>query len=239
MKLIADTHTHTIISGDAFSTLYENIQAARKRGIKYLCLTEHVYSALPGAPTPSYFKSMHALPQEIDGVQLIRGVEVNILDYNGHLDMPPDLLEWLEWVIASMHPTVIQPKDKKAHTKAWLAIAENPAVDVIGHCDDPRYPFDIDQVVHMFARHGKIMALNEQSPVTRPGGDIMRREILTACVKHSLPIVVSSDGHFVDKIGVFQKSIALLQELHFPEELVLNADEKRFAKILSEKRHKL
>ena len=118
MKLIADTHTHTIISGDAFSTLYENIQAARKRGIKYLCLTEHVYSALPGAPTPSYFKSMHALPQEIDGVQLIRGVEVNILDYNGHLDMPPDLLEWLEWVIASMHPTVIQPKDKKAHTKA-------------------------------------------------------------------------------------------------------------------------
>lgn len=239
MKLIADTHTHTVASGDAFSTLYENIQAAKQRGLKYLCLTEHVYSALPGAPTPSYFKSMHALPAEQDGVQLIRGVEVNILDYNGTLDMPPDILDWLDWVIASMHTSVIKPKDLKAHTKAWLAVAENPLVDVIGHCDDPRYMFDIDRVVRAFANNDKIVEVNEQSPVKCPDSREVCRQILLSCMKYSVPVVVSSDGHFVDKIGVFKKSKALLKEIDFPEELILNADEKRFAEVIERKRKKV
>ena len=39
MKIIADTHTHTIVSSDAFSTLYENVQAAKKRGMAHLCVT--------------------------------------------------------------------------------------------------------------------------------------------------------------------------------------------------------
>lgn len=235
MKLIADTHTHSIISGDAFSTIYENVQAAKKRGIKYLCLTEHVCTALPGAPQPSYFKSMHALPFEYDGVRLIRGVEVNILNYDGDLDMPPDILNWLDWVIASMHPSVISPGSSKDHTKGWLSIAENPLIDVIGHCDDPRYQFDIDTVIQSFAHNGKIVEVNEQSPLTRPGSEQICREILLSCMKYSVPIVLSSDGHFMNMIGVFTKSLALLEDIYFPEELVLNADENRFLKVLKRK----
>lgn len=238
MKLIADTHTHTIISGDAFSTLQENIQAAQKRGLRYLCLTEHVCSALPGAPDPSYFRSMHALPEEYEGVRLVRGVEANILDYEGSLDMPEDILDWLDWVIASMHVRAVKPKDKEAHTEGWLAIARNPLVDVIGHCDDSRYMFDVERVIRAFADYGKIVELNEQFGVARPGTDDMLKEILNCCKKYSVPLVVSSDGHFADKIGVFTKSKALLGEVDYPEELILNANEKRFAEVLEKKRKK-
>lgn len=239
MKIIADTHTHTIASGDAFSTLYENIQAAKRKGVKFLCMTEHAYSALPGAPVPTYFKSMHALPKEFDGVQLIRGVEVNVMDYDGKLDMPPDILDWLEWVIASMHTSVIKPRNVKDHTKAWLAVAENPLVDVIGHCDDPQYTFDVDRVIKAFGIYGKIVEVNEQSSAKNPAAREVCKKILLACKKYSVPIVVSSDGHFADKIAVFTKSEKLLEEIDFPDELVMNADEERFAEMIEKKRRKI
>lgn len=235
MKIIADTHTHTIISGDAFSTLYENIQFAKKQGLKYLCMTEHVCSVLPGAPQPSYFKSQHALPREFEGIRLIRGVEANIIAYDGTLDMPEDILDWLDWVIASLHTGAIPPATVKEHTSAWLAIAENPHVDVIGHCADPRYAFSIDETVRAFARNGKIVEVNNQSPVVRPGSREIALEVLTACKKYEVPVVLSSDGHFVSYIGDFERVIALIEEVDFPEELVLNADERRFEAVLAGK----
>lgn len=235
MKIIADTHTHTIISGDAFSTLYENIQFAKKQGLKYLCMTEHVCSVLPGAPQPSYFKSQHALPREFEGIRLIRGVEANIIAYDGTLDMPEDILDWLDWVIASLHTGAIPPATVKEHTSAWLAIAENPHVDVIGHCADPRYAFSIDETVRAFARNGKIVEVNNQSPVVRPGSREIALEVLTACKKYEVPVVLSSDGHFVSYIGGFAQAIALIEEADFPEELVLNADERRFEAVLAGK----
>jgi len=235
MNIIADTHTHTIISGDAFSTLYENIQFAKKRGLKYLCMTEHVFSVLPGAPQPSYFKSQHALPREFEGVKLIRGVEANIVAYDGTLDMPADILDWLDWVIASLHTGAIQPATVREHTAAWLAVAENPYVDVVGHCADPRYAFAVNEAVQAFARNGKIVEINNQSPVVRPGSREIALEVLAACKKYAVPVVLSSDGHFASCIGAFERSIELIEEADFPEELVLNADEKRFAAVLAQK----
>lgn len=235
MKIIADTHTHTIISGDAFCTLYDNVQMAKKMGMKYICVTEHVYTAVPNAPHPSYFKSMHALPRVWDDVGIVRGVEANVIDYNGAVDMPADILDWLDWVVASMHITALAPVGVKEHTSAWIGVAENPSIDVIGHSDDNRFPFDVDSVVRAFARYDKIVEVNEQSPIIRPGSEEMCKQILKCCMKYSVPVVVSSDAHFVDKIGVFDRSLALLDELRFPQDLVLNADEKRFSQLLAKK----
>lgn len=236
MNIIADTHTHTIISGDAFSTLYENIQMAKRHGVKYLCVTEHVFPAVSNAPHPSYFKSMHALPDSWDGVGILRGVEANIMDYNGTLDMPADILAQLDWVIASMHTSTLTPGSVKEHTAAWIAVAEDPFVDVIGHSDDHRFAFDIEEAVRAFARHKKIVEINEQSHVVRPNSEEMCSQILMACKKYSVPIVVASDAHFIDKVAVFQHSISILEMLGFPEELILNADEKRFLRMLDKKR---
>ena len=54
MKALIDLHTHTIVSGHAYSTVKENIEDAIKNGIKYLGLSEHA-PAMPGGPHPFYF----------------------------------------------------------------------------------------------------------------------------------------------------------------------------------------
>ena len=114
MKIIADTHTHTVASGHAYSTITENARAARERGLRFLCMTDHAPKLL-GAPTEVFFGAMmNILPPEIEGVHILRGVEVNILDREGNLDLKPRILAGLEWVIASMHNIVYEPEDVAA-----------------------------------------------------------------------------------------------------------------------------
>lgn len=200
-----------------------------------MCVTEHV-SSIPRAAPPAYFRSMCSIPREFEGVKLVRGVEANILDYTGRLDMPDDLLDWLDWVIASMHDIVLAPATRAEHTACWLSIAKNPLVDVIGHCGDPRYAFDLDAVIPEFQRYGKIVEINSHSFEGRAGSAEGCRRVALACMKYGVPVVVSSDAHFVDHIGYFREALEMLHSIDFPEELILNADEERFAACIRGKR---
>lgn len=235
MKIIADTHTHTIASGHAFSTITENVRAARERGLRFLCMTDHAPRLL-GAPTVVYFGGITGtVPLEIENVYILRGVEVNVLDSAGHLDLTEKELERLEWVIASMHNIVYTPEDVAAHTRAWLAVAENPNVDVMGHLGDGQYPFEHEEVIRACAKNGKIVEINNHSFNVRRGSAENCRDIAKLCMKHGVPVVVSTDAHYLDAIGRFEKSLAMLEEIGFPEELILNADFARFAKVVAEK----
>ena len=44
MDILLDVHTHTIVSGHAFSTLTEMATEARRRGLKVFGITEHAPS---------------------------------------------------------------------------------------------------------------------------------------------------------------------------------------------------
>lgn len=41
MDIVVDSHTHTIASGHAYSTILENALAAKNKGLKLLCTTDH------------------------------------------------------------------------------------------------------------------------------------------------------------------------------------------------------
>lgn len=228
MNIIADTHTHTLLCDHAYSTLTENCAVAAQRGLKVVCSTEHTPEML-GAPTYFYFGNLDVLPRQTHGVTVLRGAEANIMDFQGTLDLHDRLLEKLEWVIASLHIPCINPGTKQDHTDAWLAVAKNPLVHVIGHCGDPRYDFDKETAVKAFAEHGKVVEINSNSFVTRAGSYNNCKRVAELCKKYSVPVVVSSDAHFADTIGRVQPSIELLKSIDFPEELVLNSDYQRFA----------
>lgn len=228
MHIIADTHTHSLACDHAYSTISENIAAALAKGLLFLALTEHA-PMLTGAPTDFYFTNLRSLPCEMQGVTLLKGAEVNIIDRTGALDLREDILDGLDWVIASLHKPVFAPATAKEHTEAYLAIAENPLVDVIGHCGDSRYPFDERTVIRAFARCGKIVEINSHSLSFRPGSAENCPRIARLCAEEGVPIVVSSDAHFHTEIGNFADAVEFLSAMDFPQELILNVDEHRFA----------
>lgn len=234
-RLIADTHTHSIASDHAYSTVLENIGAAREQGLAYLAMTEHG-PAMPDAPHIWHIQCQWDIPSVCRGVNILHGVEANIMDSEGGLDVSDAILSGLEWVIASMHRQCFPRTTREEHTKAWLRVACNPQVDVIGHCAKGGYEFDEQKVLLAFREYGKLVEVNNSCFL--PGSSCIPRylDILRLCKKLEIPVVVNTDSHFAGNIGVFDCALTALEEIGFPETLIVNADIERFEQVAAQKR---
>ena len=87
IEFVADMHTHTVASTHAYSTITENAAWASKHGIKYLGMTDHGIN-MQDAPNTWHFENLKILPEYLEGVRIFRGIEANILDTYGNVDIP-------------------------------------------------------------------------------------------------------------------------------------------------------
>ena len=102
MKILLDVHTHTVASGHAFSTLQEMVRTAADKGLQILGITEHT-GGIPGTCSPIYFRNLPVVPRLMYGVELLLGAEINIVDYEGSLDLEEEYFKFLDIRIAGLH----------------------------------------------------------------------------------------------------------------------------------------
>ena len=232
ISLEADLHTHTVASGHAYSTIKENAEAANFKNLKILAMTDHA-PAMPGSCDLLHFGNLRALPRYINNVMILRGVELNVLDTQGNIDLPEyffsrNFLERMDWIIASLHENILTPEEGFDYTGLYMAIAENPYVDLLGHPDTPAVSFDIDEVVKAFKANNKIVELNEHHAFeTSEQSRINAKAIMKACAKYGVYISVNSDAHTCWDVGRHKHAVQLLEEIKFPVELIFNADANR------------
>ena len=138
MNYLFDLHTHTLASGHAYGSFTDNIAAARKRGLWGLGVSEHS-SSMPGAPQPIFFTNFKVIPDIIDGLHVFTGMELNIIDYDGRVDMEERILQKVDYVIASLHKDCIQSGSVEENTSALIQAMKNPYVKILGHPDDDRF----------------------------------------------------------------------------------------------------
>ena len=62
--------------------------------------------------------------------------------------------------------------------------------------------------------------------------------ILKYCKQYEVPVVLGSDAHFYTAIGEFKEAIELLEEIDFPENLVLNTNPEKLMTLIGQKRLK-
>lgn len=234
MHIIADLHTHTLVSQHAYSTIDELSHAASAKGFCALAITDHG-PAMPDGAIQHHFFCLRGLPSKINDLTLYKGAEANIIDYNGKLDLDNSTLELLDFVIASYHIECIPPSNIQAHTTGLLQIIKNPVVDCIGHCGNPVFRIDPLPVVKACAKYDKLIEINSASFKVRPGSSSICREIAKLCIKYRVKVIVSSDAHSKWQVGEHTDAIKLLEELHFPEELVINSTKDRLFSYFSQK----
>jgi len=230
MKLLADTHTHTIASAHAYSTVLELAKAAADTGLELLAITDHG-PALPDSGDQWHFINWHVCDRELYGVKLLYGAELNIMDYEGTVDMDKEFLEKQDLCIASFHELITKPGNKKENTRAYIKAMENPYVDIIGHPDDGRVPVDFEELVRHAKREEVLLELNNSS-LKAAKYRLNCRENLTAmlkyCEKYGAKVSVGTDAHFATAVGKMDEIIKLIEETRFPEELVVNSDVQKF-----------
>jgi len=231
MNIIADLHTHTISSGHAYSTLSENISTAQEKGLQFLGISDHA-PAMEDAPQENYFKNLKVIKNDWGSLTVLRGTELNILNRYGEVDLSEDILNELDYTVASLHYPFF-PKDKiSLCTEAAVAAMANPHIFILGHPDEDIMQLDYEAVVLAARHHHVALEVNNSSlcpTSSRKGAAENYRKMLKLARKLEVPVIVSSDSHISYDIGNFSRALTLLHEYEFPEELVINSSLKRFA----------
>jgi DNA polymerase (family 10) len=205
-----DLHSHTTLS-DGRNTLDEMAEAASERGYAYLAITDHSASHGFGDHVTAErlwerIEEVRAWNKGKRGLRLLAGSEINI-GLDGALDYPDDLVEALDWVVASVHTSF--SISEKQMTERVLAAIENPNVDCIGHLTgrligrrDP-YGIDVEAVAEAAARTRTMIEING-NPNRRDLSDIHARLAAEAGVK----IVLNTDAHGVDTLNNMAYAVA-------------------------------
>lgn len=220
-----DLHTHTCASGHGTTdSITDLAREASKRQMEVLGISDHG-PASPGSAGLSYFRGLFLCEPKRFGVHLRYGAEANILDTEGHLDIPDEILAKLDYCIISMHRPIYTSGSAAENTKACIRAMRRPNVKIIGHCDDSRFPVDYRELAKAALSFGAVPELNNVSLLPDSYRQDCRSNavrLLQACEALSCPIVLSSDSHGRQHIGDAAAALALVAEMGFPRQLIVS-----------------
>ncbi|MDF2655735.1 MAG: hypothetical protein K0R19_2209 [Bacillota bacterium] len=219
-RLSYDLHTHTTFSHGKGS-IEDNVKAAVARGLTAVGISDHG----PGHVTYGVKReNIAVMRREIDRlkplypqIEILLGVEANIINPSGRLDVLPEELPYLDYVLAGYHFGVFGEKPFKAlglHARnyiltGWLhrstkkqlkyntdltvrAIYENN-IKILTHPGD-KGVFDIGEIAVACAARGTLMEISTWH-------DWLTVEGIKEAAKTDARFVISSDAHTPDRIG--------------------------------------
>jgi DNA polymerase (family X) len=219
-----ELHCHTTIS-DGRNSLEQMAQAAIERGYEYLAVTDHSASHGFGNDVQPdqlrrQIERIRGLNERLDGLTLLAGSEVNVLT-DGSLDYTDDLLEELDWIVASLHSSFRMKESEM--TARMVHAMEHPLVDAIGHPTgrligrrEP-YALDIEKVVEAALRSGTLLEINA-NPNRRDLDETHARLAAEAGVK----LVIDSDAHGTETLANIRYGVATARRARITAEQVAN-----------------
>jgi Histidinol phosphatase and related hydrolases of the PHP family len=236
MIIEVDLHTHTVASGHAYSTLTENAQAASQKGLKLLGMTDHGPS-MPGAPYLYHFGNLAILPEELFGVQILPGIEANITNYEGKLDIPENYLARMKLVLVGLHEICYPGGTIEQNTQAYIKAMENPMTDMMVHPGRPGFELDLEKIAYMSAQLDIPVEINNSSLAKEKSGAWGNcRSFARYMHQYKGPVILGSDAHFWDRVGNFKYALELVHEVGIPEQQILNTSAERVLGYLAERR---
>jgi DNA polymerase (family 10) len=217
-----DLHMHTTLS-DGHATVEEMAETARELGYEYVAITDH--SATHGFGndvTPEALlerlEEIRALPDL--GITVLAGTETNVLP-DGSVDYADDVLEQLDWVVASLHTSF--RLSEKEQTTRMLKAMEHPLVDVIGHPTGrlierrEAYALDLDAVIAKAVETGTFLEINA-NPDRRDLNDVYAR----AAAEAGVTLTIDSDAHWPRTLKNMRYGVATARRAWLTKEQVGN-----------------
>jgi DNA polymerase (family 10) len=219
-----DLHSHTTLS-DGRNTLEEMATAGRDRGYAYMAVTDHSASHGFGdhVTTERLWERIEEIAgwnKGVRGFRLLAGSEINI-GLDGGLDYPDDVVEALDWVIASVHTSFAISAEEM--TARVLAAIENPLVDCVGHLTgrligrrEP-YGVDIEAVAEAAARTGTMLEINGN-----PNRRDLSEQHARLAAEAGVTIVLNTDAHGVETLNNMDYAVATARRAWLTADQVAN-----------------
>ena len=226
-----EVHMHTVET-DGKCTIEEMAEAAKKRGYKYIAITDHsknlaFANGLDDKRAVEHIARIHAANEQIDGITIMAGIEVDILA-DGELDLSDSVMEQMDVIVASVHSAFNQ--EPQQMTDRLLRALDNKNVSILGHPTGrlllrrDAYRFDMDAILKAALKNKVAMELNAY-PDRLDLNDVHLRMARERGVK----IVINTDAHHTShfekiKYGILQARRAWLT----PDDVLNTLPEKEF-----------
>ncbi len=243
MELIADYHTHTVHSHGT-GTVEENVTAAQRRGLAKVAITDHGPANLFGlgvkAPEVllSVGKEIRQVEEERPGIQVLAGVEANVVSGEGDLDVSDDLLRDLDVVLVGLHPLVhyrsttdtlrlgllnlagrvsqrLYRRSRETNTRALEEAVTRHEVDIVTH---PGLHLSIDT-----ARLAATCASVGTALEISAGHPYVTTDFVRVAREAGAVFAIGSDAHRPEDVGNLGPGLAVAEAAGLPPALVLNA----------------
>lgn len=240
MQFYGDYHTHTNYS-DGRGSLEDNIKAAASVGLREIAISDHGFSSPGvGALTLTKFrKQQNELPilrEKYPEVSILHTIECNILNYEGKIDLPEDIRDSLDIVIAGFHLSTwpglrdwlafiwkgakskfFSPSAEqvKRNTAALVNTVKNNALDILVHPNSVLQT-NIKDVAQACADYGTLFEINiKHLDSLEP--------VLEDILSTKVGLIVNSDAHSPKHIGDFSKAQKLISLHNIASSRIANA----------------
>lgn len=240
--ILADLHTHTIFSQHAYSTLKENVNVAKNRGLKYIAITDHYYGSgddiMRKNETTRIAYMTHDVMQNEKDIVVVGGAEFNL----GQEIPYWDKIQHIPWRPIGVHSWFWNRENSTLESvyNAFEIAAKSKRHNAFAHIEreihkinHSKYGEELSndvkefyiQMVHLAKREKVFLEVNESSIITNEKGGIKRLKYwLQLAKEQNCLIYLGTDSHYCENVGVFKYAIELLNEIDYPKELILNCN---------------
>jgi len=219
-----DLHTHTKHSDGNF-TIKEMALAAREMGYEYIGIADHTkgLGVAAGQNEEEILQEkeeIDKLNEELEGITILAGVEVNIR-MDGTLDIDEEVLDQLDFVIASVHSGFKQPKE--AMTERICQAMEREVVDILGHPTGrligkrDAYEVDEERLIDEAVRSKTVLEINA-FPDRMDLPDILCR----AAKLKGAKLAINTDAHSIDQLNLIEYGLSTARRGWLEKEDVVN-----------------
>jgi DNA polymerase (family X) len=224
-----DLHMHSSWSDGAYS-LEEMVEACREKGYRYMAITDHSqYLKVANGLTPERLlrqkEEIRKLNEKYDDILILSGIEMDILP-DGSLDYEDEVLEQIDLVIASIHSSFSQSKEKiMGRLKTAL---ENAHVDIIAHPTGrligrrEGYEVDIDLLIQLAKETNTALELN-----ANPNRLDLSAENIRKAQEQGVKIVINTDAHSIDHLSFMEIGVGTAIKGWLEKDTVLNTYETK------------
>lgn len=234
MDILADYHTHTIYSHGK-GTIEDNVVEAISKGIKTIGISDHGYKHVTFGVKR---KNIYLMRDEIDKlnekykeINILLGMECNILDNSGNIDMDDEIRKHLDYVMAGYHfgstPTSLRSmlnhgdnyirkssKSKEYNTEALINAMRKNDIFIITHPGDKG-----DVYIEEVAKVAK--ETNTKLEINSSHGYLNSRQ-LEKIKNIGTKFIIGSDAHIPQNVGNFKLAMKIIEESKLDVSLVEN-----------------
>ena len=221
-----DLHIHTIASGHAHNTILEYINQAVDLKMKMIGFSDHGSKTTESMINENYLSTMTRIPRSVKGIEILRGIEANIIDGKGSLDVSDKMISGkLDFVMAAIHPETYRDAGTKKNTEAMINAIKSGKVNILSHPFYEYYSVDVKKIFEEACRHDILLEVNLNS-IKKLKSDAKitanLKQMIQTAKKFNKKLIVGSDAHNIWDMADDSELKKIKKEIGLTDKMIIN-----------------